>query len=265
MFLFLESLRNRAVFLHWWWTRSSSHFQSVMLQPVFCSICNALWSHVWLSQAYSSFKTLSVQVPALLWSLTSSCRPLLIDFSKYFFLPYTHWSCFSHVCLSCWTVWTMSCSLKLVVSTWSPFHIVMFNTSWSELNRASHSAVFLRFVVNPCLGLDWKCVLCPAVNAEGNLDEMECYTNSNLAKLLRLSKGLWETMMSLSGFIHKRILQTGGMSAACCGCFYDITIKQILLPSTCKALWWISDIPQIWALLQRSHCESRCVYKSNTK
>lgn len=72
-------------------------------------------------------------------------------------------------------------------------------------------------------------------------------------------------MMSLSGFIHKRILQTGGMSAACCGCFYDITIKQILLPSTCKALWWISDIPQIWALLQRSHCESRCVYKSNTK
>lgn len=43
------------------------------------------------------------------------------------------------------------------------------------------------------------------------------------------------------------------MSAAHCGSFYDIIIKQILIPSMGKAMWWDSDIPKTWALLQGSH------------
>lgn len=60
-------------------------------------------------------------------------------------------------------------------------------------------------------------------------------------------------MMFLSCFIHKQIFKTGGMSAAHCGSFCDIIIKQILIPSMGKAMWWDSDIPKTWALLQGSH------------
>lgn len=55
------------------------------------------------------------------------------------------------------------------------------------------------------------CALCPTENAKGKLDGMECYTNSNLPKIVEIIRTLCrDTMVFLSWFIHKQILNTGG-------------------------------------------------------
>lgn len=159
-------------------------------------------------------KPWAVQVPTSLWSLPSPSRPQLIYFET--LLRVLHALKLS-VCLF---VWLDSVFLRAPVS--GRFMLVSFlvtvfnNFGWRELNRISHRAVPLCIVANLCLCLDWKCVPCPMENAKGNLDRMECYTSSDLAKMVEIIQA---PVMSLSCFICKQILQTGGKPASHCSRF----------------------------------------------
>lgn len=69
----------------------------------------------------------------------------------------------------------------------SLFPVIVFkDVGWSERNGMPPGAVPLCVMGNPCWCLDRKCVLCPTKNAKGNFDRMECYTNSNLAKMVEI-------------------------------------------------------------------------------
>lgn len=159
-------------------------------------------------------KPWAVQVPTSLWSLPSPSRPQLIYFET---LLRVLQALKLSVCLF---VWLDSVFLRAPVS--GRFMLVSFlvtvfnNFGGRELNRISHRAVPLCIVANLCLCLDWKCVPCPMENAKGNLDRMECYTSSDLAKMVEIIQA---PVMSLSCFICKQILQTGGKPASHCSRF----------------------------------------------
>lgn len=82
------------------------------------------------------------------------------------------------------------------------------------------------WLIHACL--DRKCVLCPIESAKGNLDRMECYTKCILTKTVEIIQMSIRNYVSF--MLYPQTLKTGGMSAAHCGSFYDITIKQILMP-----------------------------------
>lgn len=195
-------------------------------------------------------------MPTFPWSLTSPSRPLLVYFQN------------TSACLACAEVvpYVSVCPARLygqgfIAPVSGSFMLVSFpiivlnNIGWSELKRISHGAVALCIVANPCLCLDWKCVTCPTANAKGNLDRMECYTNSDLAKMAEII----QTPVRDYDVSFMRYRQTDAWKRrkACCPSCQFLwqhcqTAQQIPVPSMCKALWWDSDIPKVWALLQGS-------------
>lgn len=116
------------------------------------------------------------------WSLTSPFRPLLLYFKNTpVCLGFTEVAPYVCVCFA------RQCAWGLIVFCRVPFPLRVFNNiGSSERNRMPHGAVLLCLVGNPCWCLDRKCVLCPTRNAKGNLDRMECYTNTNLAKMVEI-------------------------------------------------------------------------------
>lgn len=92
--------------------------------------------------------------------------------------------------------------------------LVSDNTDWSELNRISRHAVSLCVLANPCLCLDWKCIMCPTENAKGNLDRTECYANSDLAKMVEiLQTPVWDSDVS---FMLYPQTETSNRRKTCC-------------------------------------------------
>lgn len=107
--------------------------------------------------------------------------------------------------------------------------IVLNNIGWNGLTSIPHSEAPLCFVVKPrlsrlkeCTVPNWKCKR--KFRQNGMLHKQylgqDSWDYPNVCKKLWCFFHAWSTNM----------LKTGGMSAAHCGSFYDITIKQILMP-----------------------------------
>lgn len=57
--------------------------------------------------------------------------------------------------------------------------------------------------------LEWKCVLCPTENVKGNLEWMECYTNSNVAKTVEIIQMPVKSLLYLFNALSQRYFGTG--------------------------------------------------------
>lgn len=138
---------------------------------------------------------------------------------------------------------------------------VLAEVNWTGLSV--NSVVPVCSVAISISGLQSESVYC------AQLEMQRQNLQSGMLHKLELGPSGWDypnaldrqTVVSVLEFIHQRRLKTG-MSGACLWSFLWHHPWADSGAVYVQALWWDSDIPKMWALLQRSHGESKCVQKT---